>query len=164
MALVVEDGTGLSNAESYISVANAIIYITAYKGANTAWDSSTEAAKEVAARVATQYLDGRYSWRGTKSTSDQALGLPVSGGVDDDGYAIDGIRTGVANACAEAMFLSVTGTDLSVIETSKSDIKQKTTGALTTIFKDNSRVQPAFPVISRLLTGLIESGSKVYRG
>ena len=35
MALIVEDGTGLANAESYVSVADATTYHTNY--GNTAW-------------------------------------------------------------------------------------------------------------------------------
>lgn len=60
MTLIVEDGTGLATAESYVSVA----YCDAYAAANgkTAW-TGTDAAKEVALRKATQYLDSVYCWK-----------------------------------------------------------------------------------------------------
>jgi len=112
MALVVEDGTGLSNAESYISVADADIYIAAYKGADATWDDATDAAKEIAARQATQYIDGLYNWIGEPETSTQALDWPRNYVYDELGYAVDGIPTNLEQATAEVMFLVIGGTSL----------------------------------------------------
>ena len=40
MALIVEDGTGVTNANTYISEANADAYLAQF-GPNTAWDAAT---------------------------------------------------------------------------------------------------------------------------
>ena len=73
MALVVEDGTGLSTAESYISVADADTYHS--DRGNALW-TGTDAVKEEALRQATEYLDATYDWKGSISLTTQALNWP----------------------------------------------------------------------------------------
>lgn len=73
MSLSVEDGTGLSTAESYVSVAECDTYAT--NNGLTAW-TGTAAVKEVALRKATRYLDTAFRWRGVRSTTTQALEWP----------------------------------------------------------------------------------------
>ena len=73
MALIVEDGTGLTDAESYISVADATTYATAH--GLTAW-TGTDQAKEAALRNATQYIDTTYQFRSAKFDYYQALEFP----------------------------------------------------------------------------------------
>lgn len=77
MALVVEDGTGLPNAESLASVA----FIDAYHAArgNVAWAAiAAVETKEQLARKATDYLVYRYSglWANLQLTTTQALPFP----------------------------------------------------------------------------------------
>lgn len=103
MAIVVEDGTGKSTAESYISVADASTYHTA-RG-NTAWAAlTTDALREAALRKATDYMRQAYRsrWQGYKVNEDQALDWPRYG-VEVEGYAVDSdiVPTEVKNACAE---------------------------------------------------------------
>lgn len=76
MALIVEDGSGLANAESYVSVAAAAAYAEA-RGL-TFPDSPDEPAEQ-ALRRATTWLDGRYrgSFPGTRTNRrEQALEWP----------------------------------------------------------------------------------------
>jgi hypothetical protein len=89
MAIVVEDGTGLSTAESYITVAYADDYHS--DRAQTTWDGSDE-DKEAALRRALAYLDGRYGPRFNglrKLGRDQALMWPRVGATDSEGWVID---------------------------------------------------------------------------
>lgn len=74
MAIIVEDGTGVSGAESYLSVAT----VSAYHAAmlNTAWAAATTAQQEAALRKATQYVDHRYRFRGEKLRIEQGLEWP----------------------------------------------------------------------------------------
>lgn len=79
MTLIVEDGTGLPNAESYETVAG----FRAYAG-NVGFDLSAygdDAKIEHALRRATTWLDARYGSRflGTWTTSSQALQWPRTG-------------------------------------------------------------------------------------
>jgi hypothetical protein len=88
MALVVETGSGLSNAEAYASEAFADAYVAAYvTGAlATAWLAADSANKEVALRRGAQYLDGEYGgmWNGDRYDADQALDWPRSNFYLDD--------------------------------------------------------------------------------
>jgi hypothetical protein len=101
MALIVENGTGLSNAESYCSEVYADDYHE--KRGNAAWDSVLD--KEAALRKATDYMLQVYRsrWQGTRLTTTQALdwprsnvGIDVYTTVDDDIVPVE-----VKNACAE---------------------------------------------------------------
>jgi hypothetical protein len=103
MALIVEDGSGKSDSESYISVADASSYHTA-RG-NTAWAAlATDALREAALRRATDYMRQAYRsrWQGYKVNEDQALDWPRYD-VEVEGYAIDSdiVPTEIKNACAE---------------------------------------------------------------
>lgn len=94
MALIVEDGTGLANAESYVSVAAVQTYLDAHyettHAAHVAWTAASTTKKEIALRVATkQYLDVRYSFVGFRANEDQALQWPRSSAYDRDGYGIE---------------------------------------------------------------------------
>ena len=103
MSLICEDGSGKSDSESYISVADASSYHTA-RG-NTAWAAlATDALREAALRRATDYMRQAYRsrWQGYKVNEDQALDWPRYG-VEVEGYAVDSdiVPTEVKNACAE---------------------------------------------------------------
>lgn len=110
MALVVEDGTGLATAESYISVADADTRATAF--GNTAW-TGTDADKEAALRRATAYLEQQYRsrWKGTRLMRAQALSWPRYGAIVD-GWDIPSteVPTDVANACADLAVRALTAT------------------------------------------------------
>ena len=89
MAVVVENGTGLANADSYVSVAEADAYATAY--GNTTWAGATAPEKEAALRRATRYVDGRYAgrWPGYKLNGrTQALAWPRKSVLDSYGGTV----------------------------------------------------------------------------
>ena len=103
MTLIVEDGSGKSDSESYISVSDASNYHTV-RG-NTAWAAlTTDALREAALRRATDYMRQAYRsrWQGYKVNEDQALDWPRYD-VEVEGYAVDSdiVPTEVKNACAE---------------------------------------------------------------
>lgn len=109
MALVVEDGTGLATAQSYISVANAATYLAA-KGDAT-WAAATDAARESALVRATAYLDAAYAsrWPGFRYCETQALAWPRVYAYDVDGFGIASttIPTALKNATCEAAVLEL---------------------------------------------------------
>lgn len=114
MAIIVEDGTGLSNSETYISVTDADTYHS--NRGNTAWASLTNAAKEQALRKAADYMIQVYrqSWIGTRYITTQALDWPRSNvpstedGVD---YVLNTVPNEVKVACAE-LALKASSSDL----------------------------------------------------
>ena len=76
MALVVEDGTALANAESFISVASATQYHSDRN--NTAWALLTTPVMESSLRQAADYMEQVYRerWAGYRTTGTQALSWP----------------------------------------------------------------------------------------
>lgn len=76
MSLIVEDGTGLSTAESYGSVADADTYHANI--GNTTWGTLTTAVKEQLLRKATNYMIQTYRmrWAGVRKNDTQALDWP----------------------------------------------------------------------------------------
>lgn len=109
MSLIVENGTGLANAESYISVADADTYHS--NRGNAAWASLTTTVKEQALRKATDYIEQVYRLRflGYRHTEAQALSFPRDEVQRKDFtylnqfsfYPNDVVPTEVANACAD---------------------------------------------------------------
>ena len=113
---VVEDGTGKSDANSYVSIATADAYFDNY-GAPSTWTGASTANKQQALRIATAYISEKYGnrWRGVIDSDTQALDWPRSGVVDAATglyYDHDEMPTKLANATAEVGLRQLAGTDL----------------------------------------------------
>jgi hypothetical protein len=160
MALVVEDGTGLSTAESYISVADASTYFTA-RG-NTTWDAldtgEATAAREAALRKATDYMTAVYRdrWEGVRYTEDQALDWPRSGVVRDSwSVDIDEIPTEVKRACAELALKSASAALNPDLKQGKVSV---TVGPIKTEYDKNSPQYTRYKAIDAMLRPFLLSG------
>lgn len=110
MTLIVEDGTGKSNAESYISVADADTYHS--NRGNDDWAGLTTSQKERLLRIATDYMVAVYRlrWDGYRYVNTQALDwpriyVPVRDICSVNAYPeyvdFDIVPVQVQNACAE---------------------------------------------------------------
>lgn len=118
MALIVEDGTGLSNAESYISVVDASTYHSSRN--NTTW-TGIDSVLEAALRRATEYIDLVYrtQWQGRRILEAQALDFPRYGVVDSDGYTLASteVPIGIIRATAELALRALTDDILPDVKT-----------------------------------------------
>jgi len=104
MTLTVEDGTGISTADSYASVANTNTYWQKRKTLtlSSTWDDASDTQKESALRIATDYLDNTFCWLGNRSSSTQALQWPRRNVYDDRGVELSAqVPTAVKVACYE---------------------------------------------------------------
>jgi hypothetical protein len=88
MALIAQDGTGLSTANSYISVADADAYFSARN--NTDWAGYITAEKEAALIYATAWLDNTYRWYSIVVNYEQSTGWPRVAFYDHEGRLIAG--------------------------------------------------------------------------
>lgn len=103
MALIVEDGSVVSGAESYTSVASADTYIANFLNSST-WIAQATADKERFLRRATQYVDNLYGprWSGIRIESDQLLDWPrANAQVENYLFDHDAIPLQLEHAVAE---------------------------------------------------------------
>lgn len=91
MAFTVEDGTGLTNSNSYLSVAGADTLLEQSPDREP-WKCRSDVEREVALRFATAYLDAKYRWYGDifNPGAPQALQWPRTKNTDDKGQEIAG--------------------------------------------------------------------------
>ena len=122
---IVEDGTGLSNANSLMSVADADLVMENYDDPSS-WSTATDAVKENALRQATRYLNYNYIWDGAKTVSDQALQWPRVQTYDEDGLLIsnDAIPQRVLEACAYLASQEVNGDTLIDDQQNEAQVKK----------------------------------------
>lgn len=152
MALVVEDGTGLADAESYISEAEADIFHE--KRGNTAWDKVLD--KEAALRKATDYMQGKYAgkWSGYRTTLTQALDWPRTNVRLKDSssyhlyYASDVVPIAVKRACALLALRAASGTLLADQGQKKVSV---TVGPISTTYDTSSPVTTKYLEVDNML-------------
>lgn len=151
MTLTVEDGTGLENAESYASVAEANTYFTNLS--NASW-TGTDAVKEAALRKATQYLDSTYNWAGIIYSTTQSLGWPRTNIYDKEGRDLkESVPTKIKNATFELALASLSD-DLVAIQSNEKYIKREKVGELEVEYRDNAPTDRQYKYVDRILDGL----------
>jgi hypothetical protein len=163
MALVVENGTGMSNAESYVSVADADAYHVAHTGSTT-WAAASNTAKEIALRRATSYVDEKWAdqWKGSRMAFSQALRWPRVGALDLDGLLIPTapIPVRLRNAVAEIAAEIIDGTDPDPTETNEGATTSESISvgpiSISESFSGSSSQQPKFTKAARMVADLIE--------
>jgi len=101
MALIVEDGSVVTGAESYVSVDDADTYH--YVRLNTSWTALSTVQKEAHLRNATDYMTGQYEskWSGERVSNSQELDWPRALVYTRDAYIESTIvPKEIKNACA----------------------------------------------------------------
>lgn len=165
MALIVEDGTGLSTAESYISVTDADTYVAAFIGADDVYDVATTGEKEIAARQATKYIDGAYAWKGDIYDADQALEWPRQNVCNDRGILpVSPLPVALEQATAEVIFLIVTGVTITENVDRSKQTKREKVDVIEVEYESGASQQPSFPNVNRLLSDLVISSDRIQRG
>ncbi|RMP22203.1 DnaT-like ssDNA-binding protein [Pseudomonas coronafaciens] len=143
--LIIEDGTGVPGAESYATAAELVIYAGKFGVAIPA----EEAAQEAVLRRAALVMDGM-TWKGRKSTGDQALSWPrreirLDGENKPERYLPARIQYGQMALAAE-----IHADDIDPIDKRKGAVtKEKVDGAVereyATISNASKRLLPAAP-------------------
>lgn len=160
MALIVEDGTGLSNAESYCSIEFATAHLTA-RGKGDLWDAVDD--QEAALRAATDYMVQSYRsrWKGTRRSSSQALDWPrynvVLDDVEGDPYLdSDFVPQEVKQACAELALRASTADLLADVSRQTSS---ESVGEVSVSYFDGQPQQTQYEAIERRIAPYIGGGS-----
>ena len=166
MALTVENGTGLTNAEAYISVADANSYHN-LRG-NTTWLTITTQEAEEALRRATDYMQQVYNglWDGYRTNETQGLDWPRKFVTDADNYSrayipSNVIPTDIKNACAELAWKAAQGELLADLTQA---VKREKIDVLEVEYSEFSPQTKRYVAIDKLLSKyLIGSSGGVFR-
>lgn len=108
LQFIVEDGTCVSNANSYISLEDANQYMT-NKG-RTDWLALSDEQKKISIIKGTEYVDNLYRWRGHRLDAEQNLSWPRIDRfrndwlLDIDHLPLKGIPRRLKDAVCEAAF------------------------------------------------------------
>lgn len=160
MALIVEDGTGKADAESYLSVADLAAYATARGYALTGGDPE----KEAALRQATSYLDARWRYKAVKASAAQALEFPRTGLTDWSGLAVPGVPKRVKDATAELAIKVRAGTTLFDDAERGGAVKSETVGPISVTYADGAPADKRFAVAENLLQPFIKNPKDLQGG
>jgi len=154
MAIVVEDGTGLTNADAFISLA----WLKEYHDARgNDYSAYTDAALEQAIVRATDFISESHHWAGYKikerghQDGEQALAWPRSYVVDRNGYSVanDEVPTEIKKATAEvAIYEAGTPGGMQPTYVAHDRVKSERVGPLATEFDlSNRSAEGARPVL-----------------
>lgn len=160
--MVVEDGTGLTDANSYVSVVFADDYFTA-RGVSEWAALGTDEKKEQFLIKATDYIDSIFEWNGKREFDHQALRFPRVGLRDYEGAEIKGIPTCLKQAVCDAALIA-NGTELFETAEHNGDVVSETITTLSfTYSKQGSRSITSttlYDSINTKLRGLFKDNSK----
>src|SRR5687768_9304471 len=158
MALIVEDGSVVIGAESYITVAEADAYHE--KRGNTSWDVIDD--KEALLRKATDYLVGKYRlrWAGSRVYFDQALdwprvNVPVLDARNRTYYSSESVPIEVKHACA---ILALKAYSASLIEDQGQKIVSVQVGPITTEYDSSSSQAVEYSEVDKILAPYLKGG------
>ena len=135
--MIVEDGTGLPNADSYASVEFADSYFSA-RGV-TGWGSLTQQAKEQALIRATDFVDNIYQWFGKKAVAEQALRFPRVNLKDYEGNDVTGVPVCLKQAVCDAAFMASSGTELFQTKNENGDVVSETITTLSFTYSQSGK-------------------------
>ena len=152
MALVVETGVGLADADSFISLVDARAFAAKY-GITL---PTNDTAAEVALRQGCQYVELQQKcFSGSRMTTTQALSWPRTGATNAYGveYADGEIpaQLGYAQVYAAAEYAA--GTDVRATDDGKAIASEQVTGAVAVSYFDNGKTGGAV-VITRAMDAL----------
>jgi hypothetical protein len=153
MALVVEDGTGLPNADSYISVAEYKAYAD---GRGYDYSALTDAQLEQKLREGTQFIDTIQRFKGIQLVSTQALEWPRSGAYDWSGREVSGVPKRVKDAQAEATYKAQTES-LYTDADRGGMIKSESVGPISVTYMDGAPATKLFTAVMNLLKPFFRS-------
>lgn len=160
--MIVEDGTGLENANSYVSVEFADDYFSA-RGVSEWTDLETE-VKEQSLIKATDYIDSIFQWYGKKEFENQALRFPRVNIRDYEGAEIKGIPLCLKQAVCEAAMIVSNGTELFQTKDENGDVVSETITTLSFTYAKNDSSEKTssttlYDSINTKLRGLFRESS-----
>lgn len=168
MAFTVETGTGLSTANSYLSVADFKAY---HDDRGNDYSASSDTEIEQALVKSSDYIDTRYVFIGVRLNASQSMEWPRSNAYYLDGRPASGVPAEVQEATAEYAFRALTATlapdpvyDASgfMLESSSDEVGPIKTSR-TYSSNQTPVLFPVYPAVDNRLRELIVNGKRLLR-
>jgi hypothetical protein len=153
MSLVVEDGTGKANAESYQSVAG----LRAYADARGLTIADDDQVLEQKLREATEYVDTCQRYKAQRSSATQAREFPRTGLLDWSSMPVEGVPKRVVDA---TNYLAVVAHGESLwTDSDRGGVRSESVGPISTTY-DGSPVNKVFTTAMKLLEQYVRDPSE----
>ena len=158
--MIVEDGTGLTDSNSYVSVVFADDYFSA-RGVSE-WENLEEAQKEQCLIRATDYIDNIFQWCGKKEFENQALRFPRVELRDYEGAEVSGIPVCLKQAVCDAALVGMSGELFQTSEVNGDVVSENITSLAFTYSKSERTVtsRTLYDSINTKLRGLYRDASQ----
>lgn len=160
ITIIVEDGSVVESANSYVSVADADTYHTNL--GQSAW-TGTDDEKSSAILRAMRYLEN-LNWTGWKTSHDNPLAWPRYQTFDRDGklYDSDIVPQNVVNALCEAALVElVSAGALRPTTSTTGQVKRQKVDVIETEYFESYNSSQSFDAIDYELTGLVSGGGNM---
>lgn len=164
--MVVEDGTGLVDSNSYVSLEYADDYFSTRSVSS--WSELTDDQKKALLVKGTDYIDSVFKWKGVKSTPTQSLNFPRKDLIDDNGYKVEGIPNCLKVAVCESALVLSSGTEMFKTESENGAVTSEHIGQLSFTYDVAQKIKDStvYESINSRLRGLYEDTTKtrIYTG
>lgn len=159
MAIVVEDGTGKVDAESYASVETTKAYCTAR---GIAISGRADADIEAALREAAVYIDSRWRFKGRRSSAAQALEFPRSDLVDWSGFNVVGLPFRVQKAAMSLAVKVMSGESLYEDQARGGRIASESVAGISVSYENGAPTGKVYAEAEHLLKPFVRDPGTVY--
>ena len=161
ITLIIEDGTCITDANSYVSLEYADTYML--NTGKTDWVDKTDEEKKAYLINATTYIDriyGKLGWKGRRKYREQSLCFPRVELYDNDGFEVKGIPTVLKKAVCEASFIGMTSSLFATNDTTGA-VKRQKVDVLEVEYFDETETEISFvsqyDILDSLLAGLYKT-------
>lgn len=173
VSFVIEDGSGVEDANSYCDLDFALEYAV-MKGYDS-WTSLTENQQKIFLIRGTEFVDNFYTWKGRKRSQFQGLSFPRIELYDSDRFEVRGIPTALKKACIEAAYLNSTSSATTLFSTKDENgaIKRQKVDSLEVEYFSNSESNSGsdsssssvdytsiYDILNKLLKGLYRTSDE----
>ena len=152
---IVETGAGLTNATSYVSIAE---YKQYYENRGIDYTATADATIQAKLNIATEYIDNNYNFIGNISNDDQALSFPRVG-LSKNGNAID--SNVIPQDVKDAVCYIADKVKNGNIEQVDDGVKSESFGPVSKTYSETG--QRKFPILNKYLKPYIMSGAPLVR-
>lgn len=157
MTIIVEDGTGRADAESYLTVAAFKAYCD---GRGLSYDGQSDTVIEQKLRIATGYIDTVKRYKGERLSAAQSLEFPRANLTDWGGLEVSGVPARVKQACAELAQKAFTENLYADLDRGGM-VTSQSVGPISVSYAEGAPAGKSFTVAMKLLEPYFRSGDTI---